>query len=199
MMRAVARGADRGETGLKAAKFLAAASVAALAWLSAPPAAAADGPAGAGEPALLVLGAGVFDMVDPEGRTAEFRVEYAFSDRDRVWWVFKPVLGLAATAEGGAYLYAGNRADIRIGRRLVATPHFAFGLHAAGGGKDLGHAVEFRTGLDLAWRFDDASRLGVTLHHISNAGLSERNPGEESAMLFWAVPLDAVQAILADR
>ena len=144
----------------------------------------------AGEPDYLTLGAGVYDMFDDQ-TTAEFRVEYVFSEENKLLW-FTPFVGLTATAEGGTYGYAGIGIDIFIGRRFVITPNFAAGVYGNGDGKDLGHAIEFRSGANFAYRFDDYSRLGFAFHHISNAGLDERNPGEETLMLTYSIPLDVI-------
>ena len=57
-----------------------------------------------------------------------------------------------------------------------------------GGGKDLGGHVEFKTGGEIAYRFDDDSRLGFLFDHISNAGIYTKNPGVESAMLMYSIP-----------
>ena len=60
---------------------------------------------------------------------------------------------------------------------------------ARGSGHHLGSWREFRTGAEFAWRFADMSRLGVAVHHTSNAGLTKRNPGEQSILLMYSVPL----------
>ncbi|MBM85027.1 MAG: deacylase [Rhodospirillaceae bacterium] len=140
------------------------------------------------EPAFLSFGVGIYDMFDDQ-TTAEFRVEYVFSEQ-RKFWILTPFLGLTGTAEGGTYGYGGIAIDIFFGRRFVVTPNFAAGIYGNGDGKDLGHAIEFRSGVAFAHRFDDFSRLGLAFHHISNAGLDERNPGEESLLLTYAMPLE---------
>ncbi|WP_292881274.1 acyloxyacyl hydrolase [Nisaea sp.] len=142
------------------------------------------------EPAFLSLGAGVYDLLDNE-TTAEVRVEYRFSE-DHKLWLFTPFVGLMATAEGATYGYGGIGVDIFFGKRWVLTPNFAVGLYGNGDGKDLGHPVEFRSGLELAYRFEDYSRLGLTFHHISNASLDDQNPGTESLMLMYSIPFDKV-------
>lgn len=144
------------------------------------------------EPDFVTFGAGVYDMFDDQ-TTAEFRVEYVFSEAHKAW-IFTPFVGLTATAEGGTYGYGGIGIDIFMGKRLVVTPNFAAGVYGNGDGKDLGHAIEFRSGVGMAYRFDDYSRLGLAFHHISNAGLGERNPGEETLMLTYSVPLDRLFA-----
>lgn len=151
---------------------------------------ASDGPAQAEEPDFLSLGAGVYDLFDDQ-TTAEARVEYRFSEQSKLW-LFTPFVGFMATAEGGTYGYGGIGVDVFFGNRWVLTPNFAMGVYGNGDGKDLGHAVEFRSGLELAYRFDDYSRLGLTFHHISNAGLDDRNPGVESMMLMYSIPFDTL-------
>ena len=59
-----------------------------------------------------------------------------------------------------------------------------------GNGKDLGHVFEIRSALEVAYRFDDRSRLGVMFYHISNAGLGDdKNPGAEALTLSYSFPL----------
>ena len=65
----------------------------------------------------------------------------------------------------------------------------AAGYFARGNGTRLGSWVEFRSGAELAYRFADRSRLGIAVHHISNAGLTKQNPGEQSVVLMYSVPL----------
>lgn len=144
----------------------------------------------AGEPDFLTFGVGIYDMFDDQ-TTAEFRVEYVFSEENKLLW-FTPFVGLTATAEGGTYGYAGIGIDIFFGKRFVVSPNFAAGVYGNGDGKDLGHAIEFRSGANFAYRFNDYSRMGFAFHHISNAGLDERNPGEETLMLTYSIPLDAI-------
>lgn len=169
---------------MRPARFFALAVLGFFALLSMKPDARAD------EPDFLTLGVGVYDMFDDQ-TTAEFRAEYVFAEKHKLWW-FTPFVGLTATAEAGTYAYAGIGIDIFFGRRFVITPNFAAGIYGNGDGKDLGHAIEFRSGANFAYRFDDYSRLGFAFHHISNAGLDERNPGEETLMLTYSIPLDNI-------
>jgi hypothetical protein len=68
-------------------------------------------------------------------------------------------------------------------------PVAAAGYFHRGAGKDLGSHLEFKTGLELAYRFDDMSRIGIAFDHISNAGLTKRNPGTESLLLTYSIPI----------
>ena len=91
-------------------------------------------------------------------------------------------------SDGGFYGDGGILLDLFFGRRFVLTPSFAIGAYDRGSGKDLGHSVEFRSQIELAYRFDDRSRLALSLNHLSNASLDEVNPGTESLMLTYAFP-----------
>ena len=50
--------------------------------------------------------------------------------------------------------------------------------------------AEFRTGIELAKRFRTGHRLGVSLAHLSNGSLSDKNPGTETLGLIYSIPLD---------
>jgi hypothetical protein len=138
------------------------------------------------EPDFIALGVGVFDINDDE-TAAEFRFEYR---SDLKLFFLTPLLGLMINSDAGAYIYGGLGLDLFFGRRVVLTPNAAFGAYEDGNGKDLGSVIEFRTGVELAYRFDDYSRLGLAFNHISNAGIDEKNPGTESLVATYALPLD---------
>ncbi len=82
--------------------------------------------------------------------------------------------------------------DIYFGNRWVLTPNTAVGAYAEGDGQDLGHVIEFRSGFKLAYRFDDRSRVGVAIHHLSNASIGDDNPGTETALIYYSIPLTSL-------
>lgn len=145
-------------------------------------------PARADDPAFLTAAAGAFD-VGKDDTAGEFRLEYR---HDRRFWIFKPLAGLMATSDGGVYGYAGVGIDMFFGRRWVVTPSFAPGAYEEGSGKDLGHTLEFRSQLEIAYRFDNRARLGLSISHMSNASIGDRNPGEESVMLNYSLPVSVL-------
>lgn len=139
----------------------------------------------------LEFGAGAFDVTPdvnhPDSRTAaEFRGEYHFGD---VFWAISPFVGVSGTSDGAFYGYGGFGFDIDFGPNIVLTPNGAVGYFARGSGTNLGDAVEFRTGAELAWRFANQSRIGVAVNHTSNAGLGKLNPGEQSVVLTYSMPI----------
>jgi len=141
------------------------------------------------DPARVAVGAGAFDITPGRGNNSktagEWRGEYRF--RDTLGPV-APFIGGSATSDGAFYGYFGFGMDINFGPNWVLTPNAAFGGFERGTGTNLGSVAEFRTGVELAYRFADLSRLGVAAHHTSNAGIGKRNPGEQSILVMYSVP-----------
>jgi lipid A 3-O-deacylase len=143
------------------------------------------------DPPRLALGVGAFDITPSsshkDSRTAaEFRGEYRFGD---VLWAIAPFVGVSATSDGAFYGYGGFGFDINFTPHWVLTPNAAVGYFARGSGTNLGSAVEFRTGAELAYRFADMSRLGLAVTHTSNAGIGKVNPGEQAIVVMYSLPL----------
>ena len=160
----------------------------ALIGFAAPPAAAQIVFGSPGDPPHIAFGAGAFDVTPSHrGNTAaELRAEYRFGD---VFWLVSPFIGTSGTSDGAFYGYGGFGVDVNFTPNLVLTPNVAAGYFASGSGTRLGSWWEFRSGAEFAWRFADTSRLGVAVHHISNAGLTKQNPGAQSVVLMYSVPL----------
>ena len=148
-------------------------------------AAAVSAPAKTGDPSFLTVGGGWYDFNDNE-QAAEFRIEWR---SQKMFWVFKPFVGAMATSDAAIYGYGGFLTDFYFGRRIVVSPSFAVGLYEDGDGKDLGSVIEFRSGLEVGWRFDDRSRLSAMVYHISNTGIDDNNPGTEVFSIGYSFPL----------
>ena len=147
-----------------------------------------------GDPPHIALGLGAFDITPSsshrDSKTAgEGRVEYRFGD---TLWFIAPFVGVSATTDGAFYGYGGFGFDINFGPSWVLTPTAAAGYFARGSGTNLGSWWEFRTGAEFAYRFADTSRIGIAVNHTSNAGLTKRNPGEQSIVLVYSVPVPAI-------
>lgn len=142
------------------------------------------------EPIRFAIAAGAFNITPSEsnagGTAAEFRGEYRFGD---MLGFVAPFIGASGTSDGAFYGYGGFGIDINLTPELVLTPNAAAGYFWRGSGINLGSWMEFRTGAELAWRLADQSRIGVAMHHTSNAGLTKRNPGAQSVVLTYSIPL----------
>ena len=146
----------------------------------------AAGETGAAPPGrgLVAIWSGCYDLFD-QGRIAEAGVQWRAPRR---LWVLRPFAGGMVNFEGSYNLHAGIAYDWRRGPWTI-RPSFAPGYYDPGGGKDLGHALEFRSGLELSRRLGPRVRVGLELYHLSNAGLADHNPGETSLVLTVGLPV----------
>jgi lipid A 3-O-deacylase len=134
---------------------------------------------------MLMFSGGAFDANKNVNPATEFGLQVRGGGR---WWRFGPMLGVMATTDRGFDAYGGFSLDFPIGRGFALRPSFAPSLYSKGDGKDLHGRIQFRSGIEAAWRFGGGARLGVELYHLSNAGLQDLNPGEESLVLTLALP-----------
>ena len=135
---------------------------------------------------------GTFDVLRERHRTFEFGAEYKFYPSWKApfdFLAFRPVLGIMANAKKSTYLYGGIYFDLFPTDYFVIAPGFSAGWYSVGHGKNLGYPLEFRSSIEAGWQFNDQGRLGILFYHISNAGLGRHNPGEESIVLFYDIPI----------
>lgn len=143
----------------------------------------------AAEPDLISFGVGWFDILDDEG-SVDVRIEY----RPAVTYFnfIKPWAGIEVTSDGALYGAAGVLADFNLTSNIVLTPSFGAGLFSDGDGANLGHTVQFRSQLELGYRFENGSRAGIAFSHLSNANLGTRNPGAEVATVYYHLPVGSL-------
>lgn len=134
---------------------------------------------------LLAFALGYFDANDDES-AIDFRAEIRFGKpiiADLKTWI-----GVEATSDGGLYGAGGLLYDWEFADECYFVPSWGVGLYSDGGGKDLGHTVQFRTQLEFQYEFADYSRISLAASHISNADLAHRNPGTEIVSVYYSIP-----------
>jgi lipid A 3-O-deacylase len=94
-----------------------------------------------------------------------------------------PITGGFITENSAAYLYTGVEWNYIISDKLIFTPSFSPGVYHEGDGKDLGHALEFKTEVQASYNVSESTSLGVSYNHISNASIGDKNPGANSYMI----------------
>jgi lipid A 3-O-deacylase len=145
------------------------------------------------DPDYLTVSAGWFDLNRKKDEGAEFRLEYRSNYK---LWELKPFATLAVASNGMTFIGAGVLMDAYFGKRWVLTPSFApTWWRGKTSTLNLGHAVEFRSQMELAYRFDDRSRIGLSISHYSNASLSNNNPGTEALMVNYSMPFATVAGL----
>ena len=126
---------------------------------------------------------GMFDFSDDGKRSSLFGVQHKNEDLNRNTFLgnLSPITGALITSDNASYFYTGIQAHYKIGS-LNLTPSFTPGYYHEGDGKDLGHALEFKSEVQLSLELPKESQLGFSYNHLSNASLGEKNPGANSYM-----------------
>ena len=126
---------------------------------------------------------GMFDFSDDGKRSSLVGIQHQNEDlnRDTFLGNLSPITGALITSDNASYFYTGIQAHYKIGS-LNLTPSFTPGYYHEGDGKDLGHALEFKSEVQLSLELPKESQLGFSYNHISNASLGDKNPGANSYM-----------------
>lgn len=134
----------------------------------------------------LTIYSGYFDITQDDNAAAQFGLEYRFAP---IWHGLRPVAGANFTTDSALYGYGGFHYDIPLTQSIIFSPNVVAGAYSQGDGKDLGHWIEFRSGLELQYQFESEHRIGLSFNHISNASLGDRNPGAETLLINYQMPI----------
>ena len=126
---------------------------------------------------------GMFDFSDNGKRSSLIGFQHQDEElnRDTFLGNLSPITGAMITADNASYFYTGVQANYKFGN-LNFTPSFTPGYYSQGDGKDLGHALEYKSELQLSLDLPADSQLGFSYNHLSNASLGDKNPGANSYM-----------------
>ena len=152
-----------------------------------------------------VFGLGIYDVKFDGSKTEDaldFRYEFR-SDKSILdigpeednFFFLKPFFGLELTSDSASYFLAGIYFEDNLGQlldnnksRYYFTPSFGAGFYDDGSGKKMGNTIEFRTSLELSYELKNNNRIGISLSHISNANLGDKNPGAEIISISYHIP-----------
>jgi len=126
---------------------------------------------------------GMFDFRDDGKRSALFGFHHQNEDLNRNTFLgnLSPITGAMITEDNATYFYTGVQANYKMGS-LNIVPSFTPGYYNQGDGKDLGHALEFKSEVQLSLDLPKDSQFGFSYNHLSNASLGDKNPGANSYM-----------------
>ncbi len=132
------------------------------------------------------LGANDLLFDNTEAESATFGLEYRHTT---IWNNLAPVAGGFITSEGSAYGYVGLLYYIEPIKNFVITPYTSLGLYKpADTDEDLGGPIEFQSGIEFGYNFDECGVASIGINHISNASIYDRNEGTEILYLKHAFP-----------
>ena len=127
---------------------------------------------------------GMFDFSDHKQKAGIIGIQHQNDDlfRESFLGRLSPITGGFLTENNAYYLYTGAQAEYDLGIFTI-TPSFAPGYYSSGDGKDLGHALEFKSEVQMSLNLSDSTQFGMSYNHISNASLGDKNPGANSYMI----------------
>ena len=152
-----------------------------------------------------VFGIGIYD-VKFDGSSSNYATDIRFERRfdytlvdigpeEDNFFYLKPFVGLEVTTDSALYVLGGIYLEDNLGKLLSGnqnnwnfTPSFGLGYYDDGDGKKLGNKLEFRTTLEISYQLKDDNRIGISLGHISNANIGNKNPGAEIISLSYQKP-----------
>ena len=126
---------------------------------------------------------GMFDFSDDGKKSTLIGFQHQNTDLNRNTFLgnLSPITGALFTTDNAAYFYTGVQGQYSIGA-LNIIPSFTPGFYNQGDGKDLGHAIEFKSEIQLSLDLPRDSQFGFSYNHLSNASLGDKNPGANSYM-----------------
>ena len=126
---------------------------------------------------------GMFDFSDAGKKATLVGIQHQndLLNRDTFLGNLSPITGAMMTGDSATYFYTGVQSEYSFGA-LNITPSFAPGYYNKGDGKDLGHALEFKSEVQVSLDLPKSSQLGFSYNHLSNASLGDKNPGANSYM-----------------
>ena len=152
-----------------------------------------------------VLGIGIYDVKfdgSSSNHALDIRYERRFDNNiinigpeEDNFFNLKPFAGIELTTDSAFYLVSGIYLEDNLGYLLTGneskwnfTPSFGFGYYEDGDGKKLGNNIEFRTTLELSYQLINSDRIGISIGHISNANIGNKNPGTEIISVSYQKP-----------
>jgi len=154
---------------------------------------------------LNVFGLGIYDIKfdgSAKNQAVDFRYEYRSDEvlvdigpEEDNFFFLKPFFGAEFTNDSASYVLTGIYFEDNLGElfdgeksNFFFTPSFAAGIYDDGSGKKLGNDLQFRTSLEVSYELKNKNRIGISLSHISNANLGNKNPGVEILSFSYQIP-----------
>ena len=152
-----------------------------------------------------VFGIGIYD-IKFDGSSSNYATDIRFERRfdntlidigpeEDNFFYLKPFVGLEVTTDSAFYVLGGIYLEDNLGKLMTGnqnkwnfTPSFGLGYYDDGDGKKLGNKLEFRTTLEMSYQLKNDDRIGISLGHISNANIGNKNPGVEIISLSYQKP-----------
>lgn len=136
-------------------------------------------------PYYAMVSGGVTDVFD-DGREGQFGFEL---QGKKYYNYFKPKTGFHFTSKEAKYFYVGGNFEYQFPTtNFEGVLGLAAGYYDKGKSKHLGHDLEFKSTIGFNYLLPKSYKIGLSLSHLSNAHLSNRNPGTEDISINISAP-----------
>ena len=152
-----------------------------------------------------VFGIGFYDVKfdgSSSNQATDFRYERRFGNtlfdigpEEDNFFYLKPFAGIQLTSDSASYIIAGIYLEDNLGQlftgkesNLIFTPSFGVGYYDDGNGIKLGNKIQFRSTFEISYELKNKNRIAGSFGHISNANLSNINPGVEIISFSYQIP-----------
>lgn len=126
----------------------------------------------------LRIGGGALHVLDHD-QTGLVKVDFLLRPITR--YEITPVFGAWVTGTKDQYYHLGLEKDLTLTDRFSLVIGLAGGAYLEQDGVDLGHEFEFQSRIGVSYYVDDDQALDLEFGHLSNARISDLNPGTEFA------------------
>ncbi len=140
-----------------------------------------------GDTHFLVVNAGFVGIFNRFAETLRYGAEFRW--REMGVLKLRPSAGIINAENDASYYFLGLRRDFALSEHIILSGSFDAGYFEERDELQLGLQMEFRSGAELSYRFDNEYRIGLALYHLSNGGFGDRNPGTEAVVLSLIAPI----------
>lgn len=129
---------------------------------------------------------GIINAFNGSIRDGVYGLEYRHHKFSR--WALVPAIGYLNSNSGAQYLYGDIKYTFKLNDHWGLLVSTGMGFFKDSELLDLGHTIEFKSGIEIFYQFNNRHRLGLSGNHYSNSRLSKTNPGTESLTLGYTIP-----------
>ncbi len=140
------------------------------------------------ETSFFGLSIGAYNPQERGHMGASFNLEW--QPGVRIIGVLQPLFGAMVTTRGSTMAYGGLGTPFHITKHVFLMPSFSVGAYGKGDGKNLGQVLAFRAAAEVAYEFEDKSRIGVSFAGIGNGQSLQRKDRTEVISLVYTIPLN---------
>jgi hypothetical protein len=134
------------------------------------------------------LSVGMYDPFTHSEKAASLGFE--FQPGVKIAGVLQPLFGGLVTTNGALLGYGGVGVPLHLNDHWMITPSIAIGAYKQGDGVDLERTIVYRAGAELAYVFENKSRIGLNFHVITNGKSTGPEDRTEVIGLAYTTPFE---------